>query len=1474
MPTQVQFRRGTTAQNNNFIGAAGEIAVDLDRMVLRVHDGVTAGGTAMVTANGTVTNAVNIVGGAVGAIPYQDSVGVTKFVNIGAVGQVLSSDGTTATWVDVGSLTGGGGISADDVFVSTQTSGDRYFVVADQNGNYVALEADSGANAAVYNLATGLAVNSTLTVSKAILPSTSGIDIGSLANPFRSLYVTSGTVYIGGLAIEDISGSLTVNNQVIVTTSTIGTLVANTATNIGGGTAGQIVYQTAPGATSFAGPGNLGEIIVSGGAAAPVYTSTSSIYVGNASVADSLNSVNTSTQQVGFADVSGSLLAANTASQQVGFANIAGSLLPANTSTQYVGFANIAASVLAANTSSQQVGFAANLLGGAAGGLPYQTAADATTFLTIGAGNAVLTSNGSAPVWSTALSLSGNLTVGGNLTVNGTTTYVNSTVTNIVDPIITIGGAADGQPSPSDDNKDRGIAFRWYTSGAAKTGFFGFDDSSGFFTFVPDATISGGEVMSGTKGAANINIAGGSTGQILYQSAANETGFIGPGSAGQILVSAGSAIPVYTSTSSIFVGSAANILAGTSGQLVYQSNANTTGFVSTGTTGQLLMSNGTNAPAYQSTLTVTGGTVNVTSVTASSTTATGALVVAGGLGVGGNLNVGGTVTVGLGAAAVSSSNGDLTLAATGGNVTTTNIVIISNTTGVTSAATGALQVAGGVGVGGGLFVGGIVTATSFVGSFAGSITGVATTATNLASGTAGQVPYQTAAGATSFYGPGTLGQILVSSGASAPTYTNTASIYVGNAAVANILNAGNTSTQLVGFANVAGSLLAANTATQLVGFANVAGSLLAANTATQQVGFANVAGTILAANTGSIYVGNAAVANILNAGNTATQQVGFADVAGRLLAANTTTQYVGFANKSNNIIAGTAGQLVYQSAADTTGFVGPGTAGQLLMSNGTNAPAYQSTLTVVGGTVNVTSVTASTTTATGALVVAGGLGVGGDLNVGGTVTVGSGAASVSSTGDLTLTATGGNVTTTNIVIISNTTGVTSAATGALRVAGGVGVGGGLFVGGIVTATSFVGAFAGSITGVATTATNLQNGTAGQVPYQTAAGATSFYGPGTAGQILVSAGTSAPTYTNTASIYVGNAAVANILNAGNTSTQLVGFADNAGKWKTARTVTFTGDVTGSFTIDGSADVSAVALTVGSNTVTLGTDTTGDYVSNGATAGFGISGSTTGETQTFTVTSNATSTNATSTLVFRDSTGGFSAGNVSVKDTTVSSSTSTGALKVEGGVGIGGNLYVGGEIVAQKLTIQFTTVTTTLVQTDDVIQTLNTTQAVSTITGALQIAGGAGIGGNAYIGGNANVAGTVTHNGLVPTAGTAIDQIYTSTKSLTLTNAWQDTGISGTDLATGSYMIQVFVNDSSVGGGHINMYYTGVMSWFSTAAGENSYSEIVLNRAGNAAAAGTIFLRVAEVNLGTLKLQISGTTINSGASNYAFSFRRMI
>jgi len=95
------------------------------------------------------------------------------------------------------------------------------------------------------------------------------------------------------------------------------------------------------------------------------------------------------------------------------------------------------------------------------------------------------------------IGLPANVTISGNLTVGGTTTTVNSTTVTIDDPVFTLGG--DTAPG-SDDNKDRGIEFRYY-SGSAKIGFFGLDDSDARFKFFTDATNSS-EVFSGTVGDA------------------------------------------------------------------------------------------------------------------------------------------------------------------------------------------------------------------------------------------------------------------------------------------------------------------------------------------------------------------------------------------------------------------------------------------------------------------------------------------------------------------------------------------------------------------------------------------------------------------------------------------------------------------------------------------------------------------------------------------------------------------------------------------------------------------------------------------------------------------------------------------------------------------------------------------------------------------------------------------------------------
>jgi len=94
------------------------------------------------------------------------------------------------------------------------------------------------------------------------------------------------------------------------------------------------------------------------------------------------------------------------------------------------------------------------------------------------------------------LSTDGNATIGGNLVVNGTTSSVNSTQLTIDDPIITLGG--DTAPTV-DDNKDRGVEFRYHDGVSAKLGFFGWDDSAQAFAFYSDATNTA-EVISGTLG--------------------------------------------------------------------------------------------------------------------------------------------------------------------------------------------------------------------------------------------------------------------------------------------------------------------------------------------------------------------------------------------------------------------------------------------------------------------------------------------------------------------------------------------------------------------------------------------------------------------------------------------------------------------------------------------------------------------------------------------------------------------------------------------------------------------------------------------------------------------------------------------------------------------------------------------------------------------------------------------------------------
>lgn len=70
-----------------------------------------------------------------------------------------------------------------------------------------------------------------------------------------------------------------------------------------------------------------------------------------------------------------------------------------------------------------------------------------------------------------------------------------------------------------------------------------------------------------------------------------------------------------------------------------------------------------------------------------------------------------------------------------------------------------------------------------------------------------------------------------------------------------------------------------------------------------------------------------------------------------------------------------------------------------------------------------------------------------------------------------------------------------------------------------------------------------------------------------------------------------------------TSNLVGNADTASTLQTARTISLTGDVSGSVSFNGSSDAS-INTTIAANSIALGTDTTGNYVAS-LVAGSGIS-----------------------------------------------------------------------------------------------------------------------------------------------------------------------------------------------------------------------------------------------------------------------------
>jgi hypothetical protein len=246
-------------------------------------------------------------------------------------------------------------------------------------------------------------------------------------------------------------------------------------------------------------------------------------------------------------------------------------------------------------------------------------------------------------------------------------------------------------------------------------------------------------------------------------------------------------------------------------------------------------------------------------------------------------------------------------------------------------------------------------------------------------------------------------------------------------------------------------------------------------------------------------------------------------------------------------------------------------------------------------------------------------------------------------------------------IANDTTAATNATSGALQVLGGAGIGGAIYAGAnisgaTVTARNLtdqqvvfsdaVGLLSGHAgitynqsTGILTTtvtsaitSTNLTSGAAGSLPYQLAAGSTSFLPIGNNGYVLTSSG-SAPAWTPVTGLSAGNAT---------TATNIAGGLAYQIPYQSAP---------GSTVFSGSLTYTPVTSTLSVPIISVSAVTGSTSVSTGAlvvAGGVGIAG-------TINV-----------------------GGKLVINDSTDATSISTGAIIATGGVGISKNLVVGGAV----------------------------------------------------------------------------------------------------------------------------------------------------------------------------------------------------
>ena len=531
MAATIRIKRSGVAGNPTTL-AAGELAYS------SLADNGSNGGDRLYVGTGTETsgNAANheVIGGKyfVGQINAATNANTASTIVKRDASGDFSAGTITATLSGLAS-------SATILATSRNINGTAF------NGS-----ADITVTAAAGTL-TGTTLNSGVTASS--LTSVGTISTGTWSGSFGAVSGANLTSLTAGNLTGTISSTVLGNSSVFIGTTSValnrGTgnlaLTGITSVTLPGATSGSV--QIIPTATAGTGtvltlPATTGTVITTGdtgtvtntmlaGSIANTKLTNSSVTVGTTSIALGASSTTlaglTSVSSTGFTGaltgnastatalaagrtiaITGDLSYTSPSFDGSGNVTAAGTLATVNSNTGSFGSAssipiitvNAKGLITAVSTATISSSAALTVSDGTASdvvtvGTDTLTFAGGTGVTTAVTNNQVSFAIGQAVATTSNVTFN-NLTVSGTLVVNGTTTTVNSTVVTLDDPIITLGG--DTAPTV-DDNKDRGVEFRWHNGTAAKVGFFGYDDSTGYLTFIPDATNTS-EVFSGTQG--------------------------------------------------------------------------------------------------------------------------------------------------------------------------------------------------------------------------------------------------------------------------------------------------------------------------------------------------------------------------------------------------------------------------------------------------------------------------------------------------------------------------------------------------------------------------------------------------------------------------------------------------------------------------------------------------------------------------------------------------------------------------------------------------------------------------------------------------------------------------------------------------------------------------------------------------------------------------------------------------------------